>query len=111
MKHILRFLMIAVSLPMLLIPASAAPSFSENDLTALNMEHVRIVRQAQRVCAANFHRGFTRQNHRNPCVVGEVERRVRSLDRPSLLRFHRQLPMRHRFDPHRDMNNVRRFFN
>jgi len=91
--------------------AYAAPPFSESDLNALNVEHVRIVRQAQRACAANYHRGVARYNHRNPCIIGAVERHVRSLDRPALLRFHQQLPLRRRFDAHRNLNNVRRFFN
>lgn len=110
MKRFFTFLVFASSMLMSLNIAHAAPSFSDTDLSALNTEHVRIVRQAQRACAANFHRGFARHNHRNPCVIGDVERHVRSLDRPALLRFHQRLPVQYRFDVHRNMNNVRRYF-
>ena len=111
MKRFASFIAAALAMLMAVNIASAAPMFSERDLDALNTEHVRIIRQAQRVCAAGFHRGFVRLNDRHPCVIGEVERHVRSTDRPALLRFHRHLPLQHRFDAHRDMNNVRRFFN
>ena len=110
MKRFFGFFVLASSMLLSLSVAYAVPSFSDGDLNALNTEHVRIVRQAQRACAANFHRGFTRHNHRNPCVIGDVERHVRSLDRPALLRFHQQLPLQFRYDAHRNLSNVRRFF-
>ena len=111
MRPFFVFPVLALSMLLSWNVAYAAPPFSESDLNALNVEHVRIVRQAQRACAANYHRGFARYNHRNPCVIGAVERHVRSLDRPALLRFHQQLPQQRRYDTHRNMNNVRRFFN
>lgn len=89
----------------------AASSYSEDGLRALNFEHVRIVRQASRVCAASSQWGFARYNHRNPCVIGDVERHIRFLEKPELLAFHQTLPLRRRFDAQRSIHDVRPFFN
>ena len=92
-------------------PVQAASTYSEDGLRALNFEHVRIVRQASRVCAAGSQWGFARYNHRNPCVIGDVERHIRFLENSDLLAFHQTLPLRRRFDAQRSMYDVRPFFN
>ena len=111
MKQIFSIVALAASLVLPASLAAAGPAFSQAELKALNNEHVRIVRQAQRGCATSFHRGFYRYNHRNPCVVGDVERAVRALEKPALLTFHNELPMRVRFDTQRGVSDVQRFFN
>jgi len=110
-KAIFAFLTSVLVLMGSLQVVAAAPAFSDDQLRALHMQHVRIVRQASRACSANFHRGFMRHNHRNACVIGDVERHVRFLDDPDLLKFHRMLPLRRRFDAQRSMHDVRPFFN
>lgn len=89
----------------------AGATYSDEALRTLNSEHVRIVRQASRVCAANVAWGFARYNHRNPCVIADVERHIRFLEKPELLAFHQMLPLRRRFDAQRSMHGVRPFFN
>jgi hypothetical protein len=110
MKRFFGFSILASSMLLSLGNTYAEPLISGEQLSTLNTEHVRIVRQAQRACATNLHRGFARHNHRNPCVISDVERHVRSLDRPVLRRFHEQLPVQYRYDAHRSLNNVTRFF-
>ena len=79
----------------------------EPGIEALNEEHKRAVRRAQRVCSAGEPFGFIRRPNHDGCVVGEVERFVHAHENPAMLTFHENLPARYRYDGQRPGNALR----
>jgi hypothetical protein len=110
MKQFLIGLTAAVCLILPLGMAQAAPSLSENEVKSLNNAHTRIVRQAQRVCSVGPFTSIVRRGQSNGCIVGDVERHVRSLEDSSMLTFHQTLPLRYRYSSERSFGQVQRYF-
>ena len=88
--------------------AQSAPQFSESQLQELNKEHVRVVRQAQRSCSTGGYLGVS--GGRSGCVIGSVERHLGTSDNVDLYRFHRQLPLRQRYNAERNFSETQRYF-
>ncbi len=110
MKHTLAGIVAAAALMLPLGTAQAAPEFSGEQLRDLNNEHTRIVRQAQRVCSVGPFTGVIRRNQNNGCIVGDVERHVRSVEDANMLTFHQTLPLRYRYSADRSFGQVERYF-
>ena len=110
MKQFLIGLTAAVCFVLPLSAAQAAPSFSEDQVKSLNNAHTRIVRQAQRVCSVGPFTGIVRRGQNNGCIVGDVERHVRSLEDANMLTFHQALPVRYRYSSERSFGQVQRYF-
>ncbi len=110
MKQFLVGLSAAMCLALPLSVAQAAPSLSEDQVKSLNNTHTRIVRQAQRVCSVGPFTGVVRRGQSNGCIVGDVERHVRSLEDASMLTFHQTLPLRYRYSSERSFGQVQRYF-
>jgi len=90
--------------------AQAEPGLPTGQLQALNNGHTRIVRQAQRVCSVGPFTGIVRRGQNRGCIVGEVERHVRSLGDPNMITFHQALPLRYRYSSERSFGQVQRYF-
>jgi hypothetical protein len=110
MRQFLIGLAAVVCLALPLSVAQAAPSLSEDQVKSLNNTHTRIVRQAQRVCSVGPFTGVVRRGQNRGCIVGEVERHVRSLGDPNMLTFHQGLPLRYRYSSDRSFGQVERYF-
>lgn len=110
MNHTLAGLVAAASLVLPLGSVQAASEFTPDQLRSLNNDHVRIVRQAQRVCSVGPFTGVVRRNHSNGCITGEVERHVRSVENANMLTFHQTLPLRYRYSSERSFGQVERYF-
>ncbi|AWZ01609.1 hypothetical protein RHODOSMS8_02079 [Rhodobiaceae bacterium] len=110
MKHTLAGFVAFASLVLPFSSVQAASDFSTDQLRSLNNEHTRIVRQAQRVCSVGPFTGVVRRNQSNGCIVGDVERHVRSVDDANMLTFHQSLPLRVRYSSERSFGQVERYF-
>ncbi len=110
MKQLPSLLAASVFLALPLGAAQAAPELTSDQLRSLNNEHTRIVRQAQRVCSVGPFTGVVRRSQANGCIVGDVERHVRSLDDANMLMFHRTIPLRYRYSADRSFGLVERYF-
>lgn len=110
MKRFLTGLSAVVCLIMPLGSVQAASEFSKDQLRSLNNEHVRIVRQAERVCSVGPFTGVVRRTQNKGCITGEVERHVRSVGDANLLTFHQTLPLRYRYSSERSFGQVERYF-
>jgi hypothetical protein len=51
-----------------------------------------------------------RRNQNNGCIVGDVERHVRSVEDANMLTFHQALPLRVRYSSERSFGQVARYF-
>ena len=110
MKHTLAGIVAVASLGLPLSGVQAASDFSTDQLRSLNNEHTRIVRQAQRVCSVGPFTGVVRRNQNNGCIVGDVERHVRSVEDANMLTFHQALPLRVRYSSERSFGQRERYF-
>ncbi len=110
MKHALVGFATAAALLLPLGGVQAASELSGDQLRDLNNEHTRIVRQAQRVCSVGPFTGVVKRNQNNGCIVGDVERHVRSVEDANLLAFHQTLPLRYRYSADRSLGQVERYF-
>jgi len=110
MKQFLIGLTVSACLSLPLSVAQAAPSLSADQVKSLNNAHTRIVRQAQRVCSVGPFTGIVRRGQSNGCIVGDVERHVRSLEDAAMVTFHQALPVRYRYSADRSFSQVQRYF-
>ncbi|WOF74829.1 hypothetical protein QMT40_002488 [Parvibaculaceae bacterium PLY_AMNH_Bact1] len=110
MKHTLAGFVAVASLVLPLGGVQAASDLSTDQLRSLNNDHTRIVRQAQRVCSVGSFSGVVRRGQNNGCIIGDVERHVRSVEDANILIFHQTLPLRYRYSSERSFGQVERYF-
>lgn len=109
MKKTVFGLAVAFGALMTVTSAQSAPQFSESQLQELNNDHIRVVRQAQRSCSTGGYLGGA-GGGRSGCVIGSVERHLDTGDHVDLYRFHRQLPLRQRYNSERSFSETQKYF-
>src|SRR5262245_55935420 len=98
--------MISVAAMVLFAAAAFAQSgrdplpHNESALQQLNVEQLRVVRRASRLCAQTAP-SVPIKAERNPCVIASADKAIMDSDDPALQAFHWALPDNERYDEYR----------